>query len=114
MVDSCKEYGMPAPKFSERTGGFLATFRFAKPIGDNEAIRSHKLTPRQREILKLLELSPLNGTQVSTKLKNAPAIRTVQVDLTKLEKAGLIIREGESRAMIWKINPEHNNESKQS
>jgi len=108
MVDSCKEYGMPAPRFSERTGGLLVTFKFAKSIGENKTAIQHKVTQRQREILKLLQSSPLNGAQISAKLKDAPSTRMVQIDLTNLEKAGLVTREGESRAMVWKIIKNNN------
>ena len=101
MIDYCKRDAIPAPKFSERTGGFMVTFKFAEPIGGYKVIEQLKLTPRQLEILKLLKKTPLNGTQLAKKLEGLPAIRTVQVDLLQLEKAGLVKREGKARAVLW-------------
>ncbi len=101
MIDLCKENAIPIPKFAERTGGFVVTFKFAEYIGGYKETKQLELTSRQREILKLLEKSPLNSVQLAKELGGTSAIRTVQVDLLKLEKAGLIKREGKARAMVW-------------
>jgi len=103
MTTSCKEHGIPTPKFSERTGGFVVEFKLAEAIGGNTAVKKTKLTNRQQEIIKLLEKSQLNSVQIAEKLKDSPGIRMVQIDLKKLEKSGLVKREGESRSTTWKI-----------
>jgi ATP-dependent DNA helicase RecG len=100
MLDLCKENAIPTPRFAERTGGFVVTFKFAEPIGVYKKAKP-ELTSRQREILKLLEKSEFNSVQLAKKLKGSPAVRTVQVDLLYLEKAGLVKREGKARAMVW-------------
>lgn len=102
MVDSCKEHGIPKPKFSERVGGFLVKFQFAEPIGGYKKKETLELTKRQQEILKFIKEHSLNAAQIFAKLKDAPTVRMVQIDLTKLEKNGLVIREGESRSTTWK------------
>lgn len=101
MIDSCKEHGIPAPKFSERTGGLVVTFKLAAPIGGNKITKPLELTSRQREILKTLKRSQLNSVQLTKELSSAAAIRTIQVDLLQLEKLGLIKREGRGRALTW-------------
>ncbi len=101
MTDSCKEHGIPAPKFSERTGGLVVTFKFAELIGGYKEKKEIELTPRQLEILKLLEKSSLNGTQLAEKLSDTPSVRIIQKDLVILERAGLVSRKGKARAIVW-------------
>ena len=103
IMDLCKADGVPQPQFEELTDGLLITFRFRNPIGSSKIENKSELTDRQKEILTLLKQSPLNGAQMLDKLKGSPAIRTVQVDLTQLEKLGLIKREGKARATAWKL-----------
>lgn len=103
IMDLCKADGVPQPQFEELTGGLLITFRFRSPIGPSKIENKSDLTDRQKEILTLLKQSSLNGAQMLNKLKGLPAIRTVQVDLTQLEKLGLIKREGKARATAWKL-----------
>ncbi len=64
MVALCKEEGIPAPIFSERTGGFVVTFKFSKPIGANTVIKKIELTKRQQEIISLLKKYQLNSAQI--------------------------------------------------
>lgn len=101
MTDSCKEHGLPAPKFFERTGGIEVLFKLAEPMGGNKIIKKDHLTARQQEILGLLAKQPCNSAQLINKLKDSPSRRTVQIDLVELEKLGLITREGQSRSITW-------------
>ena len=103
MADLCKENGIPELKFKERTGGLAVTFRFTEPIGGSVSGKKIELTDRQKEIIKLLETAQLNSAQITEKLKSSKSRRMVQLDLTKLEKAGLIKREGESRSITWRL-----------
>lgn len=103
MADLCKENGIPELKFSERTDGLAVTFRFTEPIGGSFSGKKIELTDRQKEIIKLLETAQLNSAQITEKLKTSKSRRMVQLDLTKLEKAGLIKREGESRSITWRL-----------
>jgi hypothetical protein len=43
----------------------------------------------------------LNSAQIAEKLKDSPTLRTLQIDLTQLEKLGLVKREGKARSMLW-------------
>lgn len=104
MIDFCKKDDIPAPKFSESTGGFLVTFKFAEPIGGHKRKPTDELTPRQRDILKLLKKSPLNSNQITESLKTPPSKRMLQIDLKKLEAAGLITSEGERGKLIYKLS----------
>jgi predicted HTH transcriptional regulator len=101
MIDLCKKDAIPVPTFSERTGGFLVTFKFAEPIGRYQEEKITELTARQREILSLIKTFPLTSAQIVEKLKNSVSIRMVQLELKKLEKAGMVMREGESRSTRW-------------
>jgi len=103
MIALCKEDGLPEPTFSERTGGLLVTFKFKEPIGSYPPEKKQELTMRQKEILTILQQSSLNAAQIVTQLQDSPTIRTVQIDLTQLEKLGLIKREGKARAILWKL-----------
>ena len=76
MIDFCKEDNIPAPKFSERTEGFLVTFKFAEPIGGYKA-KELELTSRQSEILKLLGKSPLNSAEIAANLKGFSQYKNV-------------------------------------
>lgn len=101
MRDSCKQHEIPAPKFAERTGGLVVTFKFAELIGTGKKETLIEMTERQQEILKMLKVSPLNSAQIAEKLKGAPSVRMVQMDMKKLEKVGVVKRQGESRSTRW-------------
>lgn len=103
MIDSCKKDGIPAPKFSERTSGFLVMFKFASSIGSSKIIEKSGLTARQNEILKLLAKSSLNGTKITQMLKESASVRVVQKDLVTLEMMGLVTRAGKARSVMWSI-----------
>lgn len=104
MVDLCKEAGNPKPKFIELTGSFTVVFSFKEPIGRYTEDKKLELTLREQEILKLLEKSKLNSAQVARKMKIPLSVRTVQINLSQLEKMGIIKREGKARAMVWTLN----------
>lgn len=103
MVAFCKEAGNPKPKFIELTGSFTVVLPLKEPFGGHKKEKHLKVTQRQNEILSLLQKSPLNGAQIARKLKDSPTLRTVQVDLTHLEKSGLVKREGKARSMLWHL-----------
>ncbi|UUM21779.1 ATP-binding protein [Mycoavidus sp. SF9855] len=103
MIDFCKAAGNPSPRFVESTGSFTVILTFKNPIHISPSIELPTPTPRQQEILKVLEALPLNSAQVVEKLANAPSRRMVQIDLAKLEEAGFIKREGDSRSLVWHV-----------
>lgn len=103
MNDLCKENRIPPVKFSERTGGLVVTFKFAVPLSSYVSMEKASLTDRQREILSLLNQSPLNGARIAESLVGAPSVRTVQKDLVRLEEEQLIERKGKARSIVWHV-----------
>jgi len=103
MVEICRKSGNLRPEFVELTGSFTVILPLKEPIGGSISPKSIELTPRQKEILKLLEKSALNAAKLSERLKNSPTVRTVQLDLSRLEELGRVVREGKARAMVWKL-----------
>jgi ATP-dependent DNA helicase RecG len=104
IFDLCREDRLPDPKYSQDSGGTELTFIFRESIAITYIMeKKQKLTERQNEIIKLLKKTPLNSARLAEKLKNSPTIRTVQTDLIKLEKSGIIRREGKARAMVWML-----------
>jgi len=107
MVDLCKEDAIPAPEFSERTGGLVVTFKFKEPIGvttRQTAIDRLSLSVRQEEILHILQdKKTLSANEIFSKLKEPPSLRTVKTDLSALQKFGLIEQQGRGPSTVWKI-----------
>jgi len=103
IIEDCKELGVPDPEFTEYSSGLAVIFRFKEPMGEVRPTKALELTPRQREILTLLEQGQFNGAQIAGMLKNAPTLRSVQIDLLRLEEERLVKREGKARAMVWRL-----------
>lgn len=101
IIDFCKEAGNPKPKFIELTGSFTVVLPLKEPIVEKKIEKKFELTVRQMEILELLRKSPLNGADIAEKLSDRPSVRTIQKDLAKLEKAGMVNRKGKARAIVW-------------
>jgi len=104
MVDSCKEHGIPMPKFAERTGGFVVTFKFANPIGPDSIEKKYILNVRQEEILQLLQKNAqLSVNNIFGLLKKQASLRTISADLSTLKKLGYIEQQGMGRSTTWKV-----------
>ena len=105
MIKKCRESGNPDPIYEEIGGSFSVTLPLRKPIRSisTEVSPSHqqKLTNRQQEIIRILKNGPLSRKQIMSKMKEVAAVRTVQADLLKLSKLGLIVPEGKTKAVIW-------------
>jgi len=104
MVELCKKEGLPAPRFSEKTGGLFVTFKFAEPIGATSrqtAIDKVRLSVRQEEVLHILQnKKTLSANEIFSNLKNPPSIRTVKA-LSTLKKLGLVEQKGKGRGAAW-------------
>jgi len=109
MVSLCKDTNIPEPEFSMRTGGLLVTFKFKKAMStaDLEATQKPQLTHRQEDILQILRTSPslLNANEIHKCLGVTTTLRTIQKDLTALEKASLVVRSGKARNILWHLAP---------
>jgi len=110
MINFCKQAGAPAPKFEDNGGFFSVTLRFKEPIRyvqDTSKIQqehSIALTARRKEILEILKHGPLSRKQITSKMKNPPSDRMVQMDLLALSKQGLVKSKGKVKATVWFIS----------
>jgi ATP-dependent DNA helicase RecG len=103
MIGFCKDAGNPEPEFIETTGSFGVIFRLRELIANNKQKIAINLTERQIEILAILKKKNCTTSEMMTFLKRPPSRRMLQIDLTLLEKSGLIQRQGESRTTIWRF-----------
>lgn len=107
IFDLCRENDVPEPQYQEYSGGIEITFRFREPIAitaQPAVISKSKeaLTPRQREILALLEKHTALGTeQIGSMLLNPPSQRMIQKDLKNLKLAGYVETTGTARGTLW-------------
>jgi ATP-dependent DNA helicase RecG len=119
MINFCKQAGAPAPKFEDKGGFFSITLRFKEPIRYVQPTREVQqdipvtLTTRQKEIWGILKQGTLSRDQIMEQLKQTPAVRTVQLDLLKLESLNIIIKSDEKRGRFvrWALNQEFNAQS---
>ena len=106
--------GIPMPKVQNFCGGVQVTVQRTKfmqmmNVGNNVAsnvvssvvsVSQVQLTERQREIYKLIKANSfISSKQMSVVL--SVVHRTIQRDLAALQKAGIIIREGNTSAGHW-------------
>ena len=72
-------------------------------VGDNDGDMSErKLTERQQKILNLIKESPtITGKQMSETLSVSQ--RTIERDISSLQKKGVLKREGKDNDGIWII-----------
>ena len=91
------------PKFKSTPTQFQ-TIIFASSdtpnVGDHDGDMSEtKLTERQQKILNLIKESPtITGKQMSV------SQRTIERDLSALQKLGVLKREGKDNDRMWVIN----------
>ena len=108
MIDDCKKAGNPLPIYEELGGSFSITLPFKEPIRTVilEQIESPKLvslTDRQRKIIDALRNGPLTRQELVNKMKSKLTERTLQWEITKLKKMGLITTEGKGKATVWVV-----------
>ena len=105
MVELCKKSGNPVPHFEERTSWLLVTFPLREPIPKITLTRTPEtqLTARQQEIVEILKQRPMSRKQITSTMKNPPADRTLQKELLKLKKLGLVGTAGSGKVLEWSI-----------
>jgi len=106
----CKRRGLPMdelkPKFKSTPTQFQ-TIIFASSdtsnVGDNVGdVSETKLTERQQKILNLIKESPtITGKQMSETLSVSQ--RTIERDLSALQKKGILKHEGKDNDGVWII-----------
>ena len=72
-------------------------------VGDNDGdVSETKITERQQKILNLIKETPtISGRQMSEKLSVSQ--RTVERDLSALQKSGILKHEGKDNDGSWQI-----------
>lgn len=105
MINFCKKAGAPAPKFEDRGGFFSVTLRFKEPIRYAQSVHEvqQDLTLRQKEILAILQQSPLKMSQIVAQMSVKLADRMMQLELAKLKKMGLIKSTGRTKSTVWAL-----------
>ena len=104
MIRLCQQDDLPEPKFSQDTGGLTVTFYFETPVHTAQETQQVMLSDRAHTILSLIKAqhSPINIQDILAQLDNPPSLRTIQADLTLLQKAKVIEQIGKGRATHWK------------
>ena len=76
----------------------------ATNVGDNVGdVSETKLTERQQKILNLIKVSPtITGKQMSEILSVSQ--RTIERDLSAMQKMGIIKHEGKDNAGVWVVD----------
>ena len=107
MIQLCKKSGNPIPIFEETTGSFSVTLPLKEPIAriNFERTPHAQLTARQKEIVEILKQGPMSREQIMGKMEKLLNVRTIQKDLSRLKKLGLIVQEGlgVGRTIIWTL-----------
>lgn len=105
MIGYCQKNGTPEPDFQEDSGGLAVTFKFKEPMGRPAEVStelSYKLTSRQHEVLNILSGgAKMTLNDISSKLTNPPAPRTLRDDLAHLKSLGIIDLEGRAKTSKW-------------
>jgi len=103
MVEVCQASGNPIPQFEETVGSFSVILPLKEPIkrATFPQTSSDQLTPIQSEILTALQQGPMSREKIMGMIKAKLADRTVQQELLKLKKLGLIASEGKGPSVVW-------------
>ncbi len=107
MIDFCRNNKTPEPEFNQYSGGFSIVFPFNEPMQSDlnkTNIQAHQLTERQKEIISILQkTSELSGTQIYEQVKIKIPMRTLQYELNKLKKLGILSSKGHARSFVWSL-----------
>lgn len=105
MIDSCKEHGIAAPKFSERTQGLVVQFKFAESKIVSTINKEYIYNPRQEKIIKLLKTGDsFSVANILEEIGAQVTLRTIKTDLFTLKKNGVAEQVGKARNSLWKIS----------
>jgi len=99
IVTECKEFGLPAPKWSESAGSVQLTFLSSK----KDRTVTAELSPRQLEILASLKVNECITTpEVVERFANEKvSARQARRDLADLVELGFLKRVGSARASAY-------------
>jgi len=107
IINLSKEAGNPEPRFEE-TGIDINVYLPLREeiISGNQIISAGKatLSLREEEIVTILKKYNFVNVQIiSEQLKTPTSQRTIQGDLAKLKKLGLVQSQGKGRATVWGV-----------
>lgn len=100
IIELCVRAGQPEPEFLEQGGAVGVRFL---PSGYVPPLRvGHRLTDRQREILRLLaDTRTLAFREIRSHWEAPPPDRTLREDLLHLKRLGLLTSVGHGRGAVW-------------
>lgn len=109
VIEACGAHGVAPPEFSEQAGVVTVTFRAAVvPKAAAELEPGHRLTERQREILRVLGQKPaMPLREISAALEAAPSDRRLREELLHLKQMGLVEQSGHGRGSNWRRSGAH-------
>ncbi|MCE9581718.1 MAG: putative DNA binding domain-containing protein [Planctomycetes bacterium] len=102
ILTEAKKHGCPEPEFEEIAGAFVVRFR---PAAQAERLQVEpSLGLRAERVVKILHASgPLGAPAILRELGEAITIRSLQTELGRLRKAGMIHASGKGRATTYHL-----------
>lgn len=103
-----EKVGMPMPKVGNFCGGVQVVIERTKfvqmtnVVSDVVSLSQVQLTDRQRKIVNLIKENPFISAQEMSVVLSV-VHRTVQRDLSAMQKLGILIREGNTSAGHWVV-----------
>lgn len=97
-----KKIGLPEPKIENHVSGTLITIY--RNVGINVGIKTSeaKLSDRQRIIISVIKANPfVTAKQMSETL--SVTLRTIERDLSVMQKAHIIRHEGSNKTGVWVV-----------
>lgn len=101
MIESCREYGLPDPAFTELGTNFRVEF-FRKKVSDVGV----KLSATQKKIVNAMEHNP-QITNVKFAEKLGVTTRTIERNISTLKKENIIERIGSDKDGYWKVDKQN-------
>lgn len=101
MIESCREYGLPDPAFTELGTNFRVEF-FRKKVSDVGV----KLSAIQKKIVNAMEHNP-KITNVKLAEKLGVTTRTIERNISTLKKENFIERICSDKDGYWKVNKQN-------
>jgi ATP-dependent DNA helicase RecG len=106
VIDECRRYGIEAPSFVEHTGGLTVSFRATVAAEQRTGSRgvTAELSRRAERVLSILrERGSLTSSELLHAIEEAITQRSLQTELKRLQKAGLIVAVGKGRTTTYRV-----------
>lgn len=101
VIEECTRHGVEEPTFEEQAGGLIVTF--SATIGPGNP-RQAKPSLRGARILAILaQKGPLGSSGLLEKLGESMSRRTLQIELGRLHREGLVNISGKGRARTYEL-----------